>query len=348
MAQSSWPTVAGGHSVTDTQWESMTSGFTADGIIGSVSDTAVIYGDSTGLQVKLRAGKYGICRGHGWMSGTTELVMTLTGNPSGSTRIDLLVLRFDRTAQTVTMAPKAGTPGAGAPALQRDPVTNPAGIYEVAVAQVVVVAGATSISPTNVTIVHAFVTGPPIIVPDLATLNLVTPPPYGTLATVGTQPYVYSSSGWVRADWNNSWGIIGGKDYNSNGAALAAGLPAGTEYAFNMDAGAITFTPGRRYSVTVHVRWLVGTNNAVPLFHTRDNGSTTGTVRSTWTGWPSLNAFGHEATYLGHWIEAAGGTRIIIACGQVTTGTVTIYRGVSDPVGVWVEDLGPAGSVPLV
>jgi hypothetical protein len=347
VAQSSWPTVAGGHAVSDTQWEQMTPGFAADGIIGTVSDTTVVFGDSTGLQVKLRANKYGLVRGHGWTSGTVDTVLTLAANPSGSTRIDLAVLRFDRTTQAATMVIKAGTPGAGAPALQRDPVTNAAGLYEVAVAQITVGPGATSISPVNVAVLHPYVSGPPIIVVDLATLNLVTPPPYGTLATAANQPYVYTSSGWVRADWNSGWGVIGGHDYTSSGVALAAGLSAGTEYTFNMDAGSITFTAGRRYRVSIHVKYVVNTNNAFPLFHARDN-SPSGTVRATFTGWPSLANIGHETVYEGQWSEAAGGTRTVIAAGQVSAGLVSIYRGNADPIGVWIEDLGPSSLVTTI
>lgn len=347
MAQSSWPTAAGGHSVADTQWESMASGFTTDGIIGTISDTTVIYGDSSGLQVKLRANKYGLCRGHGWTSGTVDLVLGLAANTSGSARIDLAVLRFDRTAQTVTMVIRPGTPGAGAPALQRDPVTNPAGLYEVAIAQIVVVAGATSISAANVIIVHPFVTGPPIIVPDLATLNLVTPPAYGTLATAGTQPYVYSSSGWLRADWNSGWGLIAGKDFASTGAALATGLPSTTEFVFNMASDPITFTIGRRYRVSAHIRFITNTTNAVPVCYIREN-SVTGTPRAAWVGWPTISGIGHEHVYGGAWSETAGGTRSLVPSGNPTAGTFSIYRGTANPVGIWLEDIGPASVVTTV
>lgn len=158
MAESSWPTVAGSHAISDTQWELMAQGFAADGVIGLPTDTAVVYADSTGLQVKIRAGKYGLVKGHGWQSGTAEFTKAITANNSGQTRIDLVVLRFNRTDQTVTVQVKAGTPGSGAaPALQQDASSTGAGLYEIGLAKVTVATGASTISSGNVVPVTKFI-----------------------------------------------------------------------------------------------------------------------------------------------------------------------------------------------
>lgn len=151
MAESSWPTVAGSRAISDTQWELMSQGFAPDGVIGLPTDTAVVYGDSTGLQVKIRANKYAVVKGHGWMSGTSEFTKAITSNNSGQTRIDLVVLRLNRTDQTVTVQVKAGTPGSGsAPALQQDASSSGTGLYEIALARVTVTSGASTISSGNV------------------------------------------------------------------------------------------------------------------------------------------------------------------------------------------------------
>lgn len=156
MAESSWPTAAGGHSITDQQWEMMTAGFAGDGIIGAPTDPAVVYADSTGMQVKVRANKLGLVSGHGWFSGSTEFTRTIAANASGSTRIDLVILRFTRSTQDVTCVVKQGTAGAGAPALTQDPKTSGTGVYEVAIAQVTVASGASTISAANVVAVARF------------------------------------------------------------------------------------------------------------------------------------------------------------------------------------------------
>ncbi len=158
MAESSWPTVAGSRAISDIQWELMAQGFAADGVIGMSTDTPVVYGDSTGMQVKIRANKYALVKGHGWQSGTAEFTKAITSNNSGQTRIDLVVLRFNRTDQTVTVQVKAGTPGSGsAPALQQDASSSGAGLYEIALAQVTIASGASTISSGNVVPVAKFI-----------------------------------------------------------------------------------------------------------------------------------------------------------------------------------------------
>lgn len=159
MAQSSWPTVAGGRAINDTQWEQMASGFAADGVVGAPTDTALVYADATGMQVKVRANKLALVRGHGWASGGAEFTKTIGANSSGSTRIDLIVLRLTRSTWDVTIEVKAGTPGAGVPALTQDATGSGAGVYEIAVAQVNVANGAATIAATDVTPLARFIGG---------------------------------------------------------------------------------------------------------------------------------------------------------------------------------------------
>lgn len=150
MAESSWPTLAGSRVVTDIQWEQMASGFAADGVVGSPTDSAVVYADSTGMQVKIRASKLALVRGHGWYSGASEFTKAIGSNSSGSTRVDRIVLRLTRSTWAVTSEVKAGTPGAGAPALTQDATGSGSGVYEIGLATVTVTNGAATISAGNV------------------------------------------------------------------------------------------------------------------------------------------------------------------------------------------------------
>ncbi|WP_175439144.1 hypothetical protein [Streptomyces vilmorinianum] len=144
MAQDSWPSPnhsAG--SVTQAEYERIAQRFSDDGVDGSPADTAVVAA-GTGLQVTVRSGIYASVRGFAWSSGTVDTTLTIAGNTSGSTRLDRVVLRLDRSTWDVRAAIVAGTPGAGAPALTQN--TGSTGLYEIPLAQVTVINSATSVT----------------------------------------------------------------------------------------------------------------------------------------------------------------------------------------------------------
>lgn len=72
--------------------------------------------------------------------------LTIGANASGSTRIDYIVLRMDRTGNTMLAVVVVGTPGAGAPALTQ----VAGGTWEFPIAQITVVNGASSIVSGNI------------------------------------------------------------------------------------------------------------------------------------------------------------------------------------------------------
>ena len=152
MAQSSWPSPASSRTVTDLQYEHLVAPQYMDGVIGSPTDAPVITADGGGLHVNIATGRYADLRGHGWTSGSSPATLNIGSNSSGSTRTDLVVLGLDRSTWTVTAYVKAGTPGAGAPALQTD--AGDTGIYEMPLAEVTVLSGATAISGPQVTTRH--------------------------------------------------------------------------------------------------------------------------------------------------------------------------------------------------
>lgn len=143
MASDSWPSST--HtSVSTVEHEQLVAPTTMDGLIGTPADPAMVYADGTGRQVKLRANRGGIVRGARYSSGSEELVISIAANSSGSTRTDLVVLRLTRSTGVVAAYVITGTPGAGAPAPVRTESTT--GYYDLPLAAVTVVNGATSVS----------------------------------------------------------------------------------------------------------------------------------------------------------------------------------------------------------
>ncbi|MFR0351780.1 hypothetical protein [Streptomyces sediminimaris] len=149
MAQQSWPYAAyNTGAVTDAEYEVLASRFSDDGVYGDPTDTEVVSA-GTGLSVDVRADVYASVRGHGWHSGTTAVNLPISANSSGSTRVDRVVLRLDRADWTVAAAIREGTPGAGAPPLVQDVGDYSSGVYEIPLATVTVLNGASAVSVTR-------------------------------------------------------------------------------------------------------------------------------------------------------------------------------------------------------
>lgn len=108
MAEISYP-VAGGQGVTEYAYEKLMAQVLGSGRvdiygrgpIASFANTPAIYADSTGRQIKVQPNVGAIVRGFKWESGADGLVRGLEANTSGAPRIDLVVLRLDRSEYTV-------------------------------------------------------------------------------------------------------------------------------------------------------------------------------------------------------------------------------------------------------
>ncbi|WP_281155173.1 hypothetical protein [Streptomyces sp. HYC2] len=129
--------------MTDTEYERMAARFSDDGVYGSPADTAVVSAGA-GLAVNIRANVEGSLRGHAWTSGSSGDTHPVTANTSGQTRVDRVVLRLTRSTWQVRTAVKAGTPGGSAPALTQQ--TGDTGVYEIPLARVTVLNGASAVS----------------------------------------------------------------------------------------------------------------------------------------------------------------------------------------------------------
>jgi hypothetical protein len=138
-----------GRAVNDIEVEQLHHPWSGDGLVGSPADTDMVYADASGMNVKLRAEKFAIVRGRLYGTGSSDITKTITANASGLTRVDLVVLRLDRATYAITSVVKAGTPGAGAPALTQDLGTT--GTFEIPVATVSVPTGDSSIAADQVT-----------------------------------------------------------------------------------------------------------------------------------------------------------------------------------------------------
>lgn len=158
MPQKSRPDPSNGTVVTADEFEGMQLGAVEDGVIGIPTDLPVVYADSTGRRVKVRADRQAVVRGYSWWSDpAVEEVIDNAGaglpsNTSGLSRIDRLVLRLDRTARTVRAVYLQGTPGtpAVAPALTQN-TSQTSGVWDFPLARWTVINGYTTISASDVT-----------------------------------------------------------------------------------------------------------------------------------------------------------------------------------------------------
>lgn len=136
-------------SVTQLRHEWLMGGAVASGVAGSPADPPLVYAPGSGTRaVRVRASRRAIVEGYGWENDASEIALTLGANASGSVRVDLVVLRLDRSDWSVKVKVVAGTPGAGAPSVTR--TVGSSGVWELPLAEVTVTAGATTIEPAQV------------------------------------------------------------------------------------------------------------------------------------------------------------------------------------------------------
>jgi hypothetical protein len=150
VAETSFPT-AGGGSVTDAEYESLMASATGDGLVGSPALAPLVYADSSGRQVKIRASRGAIVRGFRWSSDALGLTQAIAANASGQTRIDTVVLRLDRNTFNVRVAVIQGTPAATPVAPSPLYQGPPAQYFDMPLAQVTVRNGVTILDAADVT-----------------------------------------------------------------------------------------------------------------------------------------------------------------------------------------------------
>lgn len=144
MAQTSYP--FDNLDTTESQYSQLFKRLQLTGVSGNPSSTDLrVSANSSGMQVTVATG-FAIVRGHAYQSDAEE-TLTIAAAASNPRR-DLVVLRLDPSANTVTLAVKTGTP-ASSPS---DPslTQTEEGVYEMALARVTVPANAVTVSASDV------------------------------------------------------------------------------------------------------------------------------------------------------------------------------------------------------
>ncbi len=159
MAESSFPTPSNGRAITEAQYEKLMAAVQASGLVGTPALPALVYGDGSGRQVKIRANRAALLKGRYWESGTTETTIPIAANSTGAVRRDMLVLGLSRTSWNVSAYVKLGS--TTLPALTQDVGTT--GTYEIPLAQVNVAPGATSLASGDVVPLAWYLSTAPLV-----------------------------------------------------------------------------------------------------------------------------------------------------------------------------------------
>ncbi|MGK5677528.1 hypothetical protein [Actinoplanes sp. URMC 104] len=152
MGELSYP-VAGGGGVTDARYEQLLGDVTGSGRIAynpneTLMNTSLVYGDSSGRQVKVRSNMAALVRGFRWETDSSGIIRSLNANTSGLTRIDLAVLRLNRSDYTVTFQIVPGVPASTpvAPAPTQTIASN--GVWELPLATIRVTSSSAGDQPS--------------------------------------------------------------------------------------------------------------------------------------------------------------------------------------------------------
>jgi hypothetical protein len=189
MTQSSYPFENA--DTTEAQYSQLFKRLQHSGVSGHPGSTDLkVTGDSSGMQVKVAAG-YAIVRGHAYSSDAQETLAI--GASAANPRIDLVVLRLDPTANSITLAVVAGTAAVtpAAPALTQ----TETGTYELAIGQVTVPGSATTIAAGNVSDIRPFM-GAQFAVWTTATRPSAPVVPTAGLNTTTGVPEFWTGSAW--------------------------------------------------------------------------------------------------------------------------------------------------------
>lgn len=146
MAETYYPFASGaGRVVNAGQWSDLAENWLRDGVLRGALNNLEVYGDSSGMQIKIKSGVAYI-QGCFYKSDALETRLISAAHATLG-RIDLVVLRLDYVGETITTAVKTGTPAASPvpPSLTQD-----ANTWEIALAQVTVDAAVNTIVPEKV------------------------------------------------------------------------------------------------------------------------------------------------------------------------------------------------------
>lgn len=208
MTQTSYP--FDNLDTTETQYSQLFRRLQYTGVSGTPTSSDLRpLADSSGMTVKVPAG-FAIVRGHAYSSDAEE---TLTISAAAAqARRDLVVLRLDPSANSITLAVKAGTP-ASSPS---DPALTQTleDVFELPLARVDVPANAVTITASNVTDLRRF------IGQQFGLWTSARRPESPTVGTAGFNTSVGRSEYWDGSQW---------RQFQFEGGAITAGQLSASE-----------------------------------------------------------------------------------------------------------------------
>lgn len=144
MTESSYP--FDNADVYEAQWSQMLrQAAICNGYVPLHLNELLVYGDSTGMQVKVKTGSAWIM-GHFYMT-DAELTKSIAASDPTNPRYDIVVARLDWTNNIISIAVVTGTPAAS-PSVPA--VTQSSSVWEIKLARVLVGAGVTTIAADKV------------------------------------------------------------------------------------------------------------------------------------------------------------------------------------------------------
>lgn len=146
-----------GANVTEDGWRSMMRRGNIAGVVRGVGSEARVFGDSTGMQVKVSDGEWVIESYWGSLTTSAPQPLSITPNVSGSVRYDMAIVRADWVNNVVNLDILVGAPGSGPPAPTRNTSK-----WEVPLAIIKVASGAVTIAAGDVFDARQW-GGPPVV-----------------------------------------------------------------------------------------------------------------------------------------------------------------------------------------
>jgi hypothetical protein len=345
VAESSWPNPATGRVVDDSGWEKLGISLgPAAAVYGDFTNPQLIYADSTGMQIKVAADRYAVVRGHVWWSGSSIVTKTIASNSSGSTRTDLVVLRFSRTTWDVTVQIVQGTPGAGPPSSTKNLGTT--GVYELVLAQVTVANNASTITAGNVTYVATHVgSDGRVQVADVPSNSLAyVPQQYaGMEVSIAATAEIY-----IRNSSNNAWVLSHDASFPAvwrfgNGRSTDQTGIGATETTVLTVASA-TYRANRAYRLEFFGGCSVTVANNTPDFKVR-KANTTGQIlseiRIAVLGNSTMHGFHHSQIFTVGGTDVTAAMVLTVSSGASYTTSVI---GTQEPIGLHFYEIGPSSS----
>lgn len=145
-----------GADVTEDTWRAMMRRANVSGVVKNVTNELFVYGDATGMQVKIKEGEV-VIEGY-WGANNTEKTIGITNNASGFMRLDTIVARANWVDNVVEFDVLTGVPNAPTGPMP----TRDSSRWEVPLALVAVPTGSVTITGTNVFDIRQW-GGPPVV-----------------------------------------------------------------------------------------------------------------------------------------------------------------------------------------